>query len=461
MRKIMAILMAMVVLAGICAVTPAVAVSDALVDETFEGDLSAWTIVEGDAQKATIVGGGVAGNALQLTGSADTDVIKLRKKIKYAGQTPYEISSNYKVVAHEGGLGFRIYMQDTSPNVRDLLGESDYVTAVSESGYKNMAFGARYYWTGEREAYVIIEYTGKGAVLVDNVAVENKMDGVIPNGDFEADTYSSKDVTIEYETGKTIEMGYARDTDGNGYAYTKGAGWNSKLTMKYGRAITQGETYMISFRYKTENTSAVPCLYVYYSDSENPAKGESLLDYSIYHPSFADVTDGKVKVTPSTKWQTYYAIFRVPTNEESGTDYALLHNIQIRSNSKDAVSCFDDICITKAGPKMEYTNTSNTPVQSIPAANTTLRTRCFYPKTSTAEADDVMLISAIYEEDANNARKLVAVNVQSQSITANQNIIAVNTDVPTVTTGKTLVAESFLWSGKGALTSKIDKITLN
>lgn len=456
MRKIMAILMAMVVLAGICAVTPAIAVSDALVDETFEsfnesGLPAGWAVLEGNGTSVSQVDGGVEGKALQLTGDTETDAIKLRKQVTYAGWTAYEASAKYKVISYEGGNGFRMYFEDASTGTK---GASNYATATTES-YKSLVFEMNYDYDAERTGDLIIELSGKGTVLVDEVVLIACSGGLIPNGDFEADTYSSRTVVST-----TVTAGIEREADGNGVAYIEGKTWNEGVNLRYGDRVTPGKTYIISFRYK--NSSGVqPCLYLYFGIETSPTSTYHEMVRTEYHPNFADVTDGKASATPTADWKTFYASFTVPADGVASYNYRRLNYISIKGNNSATRSYFDDIRFMEATPGMEYTTTKDVAVESIAAAGETLRTRCFFVKDAAKESETVMLVQCVYEEDNNGVRSLIGVNINKQSVTTKNQYITVENVVPEAEPGKTMVAESFLWNGTGSLMPIIDEITLN
>lgn len=465
MRRIMVMVMAAVLLAGVMTAFPAAASGDVFT-ETFEEDWTAvWTVAEGNAENVSQVDGGASGKALQLTGSAETDVIKLQKEVQYTGQVPYVITAKYKMPEYVSGNGLRIYMQDTSPNVAKLLGESDYVKAATDgTEYKKLVFGARYYHEAVREAYIVIEYSGSGKIFLDDVALQRAEEGLIPNGDFEADTYSS----LEY-VASSDQVGLTT-LDNNKCVFVSGSGWSEEFKMFYGRAVTPGEKYLISFRYKTESTSKRPAVYLYFGtasqtneDKNNPAAVAESIGFSYYDPDYGrDTNDGKVIVNPTQEWQTYHAVISIPTMAESekNYDYVMLNQIGFRTYSHGTYKgYYDDICITAANSRIEYTNTGNSPVESIAAAGETLRTRCFFAKDTAKESETVMLVQAIYAEDGNGTRQLMEVKINSQTVTAKNQYITVDNTIPDAD-GKTLIAESYLWSGSGSLVPITNEITI-
>ncbi len=456
MRKIMVVLMVMALLTGMCIVMPAMAASEALIDEGFEsfnesGLPAGWAVLEGDSASVSYAEGGVKGNALQLTGSAEADVIKLRKQVTYAGWTAYAASAKYKLTAYESGSGFRMYFEDASTGTK---GASNYTTATAEA-YKSLAFEMHYDYDAERTGNLIIELSGKGTVLVDDVCLSSCTGGLIPNGDFEADTYSTG---IKLST--TVTAGIEREADGNGVAYIEGKTWNEGINLRYGEKVTPGKTYIISFRYK--NGSGVqPCLYLYFGIEATPTSTYHEMPRPEYHPNFADDTDGKAAVTPTADWKTFYASFTVPTDGTTNYNYRKLNYISIKGNNSETRSYFDDIRFMEAAPEMEYTTTADVAVDSIEAAEETLRTRCFFVKDTAKESETVMLVQCIYEEDSSGVRNLINVNVSRQTVTAKNQYVTAENAVPEAETGKTLVAESFLWNGTGSIMPVIDEITLN
>ncbi len=456
MRKIMVMVMAAVLLAGVMTASPVVANEDVFT-ETFEEDWTAvWTVAEGNAANVSQVDGGASGKALQLTGSAETDVIKVKttRTVDYAGWALYEVTAKYKLTSYESGSGFRMYFEDVTVGES---GASNYTTGVADT-YKKLSFEVHYNYDEARQGYVVIEFSGKGTVLVDDVKLMHLENSLLPNGDFEADTYSSRTAFVS-----GVTAGFERESDGNGVAYIEGKTWSEGITIKCGAKISPGKTYIISFRYKN-SAGAHPCLYLYFGTEAAPTSKYQEMR-TAYQPNFADDTDGKIKVTPTGDWKTYYATFTVPAdntiaNGDGYHNYRKLNYFGIRGSNSDTRSYFDDIRFMEATPEMEYTTTGDSPVESIAAAGETLRTRCFFVKDTAKDSETVMLVQAIYAEDGDGTRQLMEVKINSQTVTAKNQYITVDNTVPDAG-GKTLVAESYLWSGTSGLVPIADEITID
>ncbi|MBE7062444.1 MAG: hypothetical protein E7390_01460 [Ruminococcaceae bacterium] len=450
MRRIMSILMVVALLMGVSVIVPKAADVNGFSDsfETFEGGIPAgWRISEGSAENVSQTDSG----ALQLIGNAETDVIKLQKEITYVGWQSYEASAWYKLCSYESGNGFRMYFKDISA---EEMGASNYTTAVTEE-YKSLAFEVHYDYDVERTGNLIIELSGKGTVLVGEVGLRLCINGLIPNGDFEADTYSTRT-----KMASGVSAGITREENGNGVAYIEGKTWSEGLTFKVGEKVVPGKTYIISFRYKNA-AGAQPCLYLYFGTEKTPKSTYDEMSRTEYHPNFAEDSDGKVKVTPTNDWKTFYASFTVPADGTiTDKNYRKLNYIGIRGSNSETRSYFDDIRFMEAASEMEYTNTGDSSVGAVPTAGETLRTRCFYVKETANVSETATLVQAFFTEDTNGVRQLLSVNLNSQLVTAKNQYITVENQVPEAD-GKTVVAESYLLRGAGSLSPIINKAILH
>jgi len=455
MRKNMVILLVVTLLLGTFMVMPASA-SVTEFYEGFDGETYQFSAA-GSGGSIGIMDGGVTGKALYLTGTNGTDKVLAKSvEIAYAAPLVFEVNVRYKITAHEGGTGFRAYVDDYGSGVFTPTESSDYDATVSGSEFKTLSFVTTYKWNATRGMYIYLEYCGTGTVLVDDVWVRNAQDGLIPNGDFEAETISAASYQKYNKSTGTAPIdelgGIKTDANGNSFAFVTG-GWSDFLYVPCGKEVKAGEKYILSFKYKTTVQRGYPVvhpLFDYATTADLKWNFDSKLASTVFDGVFSNAGDGKLMTfcgennnAYADKWYSYYGLIVIP---EDGilTTFALG---TWNHTTEGAMACYDDIYFGKAdAPGMDYVSSNGQLISSIESVGeANLRTRCYYPKVSAAASDAVTLVQAIYEVDAEAVRKLVSIKVQNYTVSAAQTLLTVEDAVPVASAGTTLEAESFVW----------------
>lgn len=439
MRKIMVILMVVALLTGVMAVCP-VAASESIFLDTFEGGLSEdWKIEAGTADNIKLHADGI-----EIVGGGDT--VQIRYDWTLTTQTAYEVSAQVKILSHTEGTGLRIYSLRTD-DMTATWGRTGYFTTPS-SEYQKIVYKTACNWNpvSEEGASLIIEYNGNGSVVIDSIALQNvTKNGLVVNGDFEGD---SGEVNLDgwmptgNSVGKTV-------LEGENCVSVAGT-LNDWVAFTYGVPVKAGDTYRLSFSYRSENRTA-PYVYLYFATSIG-TNGSDTLPTTIYEPYFA--------LKPATtNWTDYTVTFEIPTEGE-GSDFVWFNKISLRGRGSIS-NYYDNIELTKDETRVSFVDSNNTPVSKVEAGKTAYARVSYTHDEAIAEGESasVTAIGAVYTE-VGGVKQLVSVDIKTAILTEDIHAeLKPALTVPENTDG-TPWAEVFILDGESILSPIMEKTVL-